>query len=123
MAGVDIQAKVRNGLAKAIKATGSSSSELVYLVVTSTTAISPLDTGVITSTETLLPNAIFKSFDKSIDGTNVLTGDRALVSDNAVIVKAGDIIKQGTDKYVIIDVEVKAPASEALAYISQVRLK
>ena len=123
MAGVDIQAKVRNGLAKAIKATGSSSSELVYLVVTSTTATSPLDTGVITSTETLLPNAIFKSFDKSIDGTNVLTGDRALVSDNAVIVKAGDIIKQGTDKYVIIDVEVKAPASEALAYISQVRLK
>ena len=123
MAGVDIQAKVRNGLAKAIKATGSASSESVYLVVTSTTAASPLDTGVITTTETLLPNAIFKSFDKSIDGTNVLTGDRALVSDNTVIVKTGDIIKQGTDKYVIIDVEVKAPASEVLAYISQVRLK
>ena len=66
---------------------------------------------------------VFKSFDKSIDGTNVLAGDRVLVSDNTVIVKTGDTIKQGADKYVIIDVEVKAPASEVLAYISQVRLK
>ena len=48
MGSANIQAKIKKGLAKAVNKTGSSNSELVYLVSKSVTAGSPLSPGTTT---------------------------------------------------------------------------
>jgi hypothetical protein len=118
-----IQAKIKKGLAKAVSKTGSASSDLVYLVSKATTSGTPLAPGATTSTNVLLPNAIFKSYDALTVNSNILSGDRQLVCDNVTAIKQGDVIQQGTSFYIVIDIDIKAPTSDVLVYIAQVRLK
>ena len=119
MSASSIQAKVKKGLAKAIAATGSPTSEPVYLVV-KTQAGTPLSPSVTEST-TLLVNAIFKSYDKFLTDINIQAGDRQLVSNSDVTVSQNDIIRQGLTDYIVVAVDARTPASEALVYISQCR--
>ena len=123
MSSASIQAKIKKGLAKAQFKTGSSNSDIVYLVKTTVTADTPLAPGVSTTVKTELKNAIFKSYDAKLVDINILAGDRQLVCDNVTVVKQGDIIEQGASKYLVVDVDIKAPTSDVLAYIPQLRLK
>ena len=122
MGSANIQAKIRNGLAKAVNKTGSSNSELVYLV-TKSDAGTPLNPLPQTETQTLLVNAIFKSYSKFLTDVSIKAGDRELVSDSDVEIKANDIIRQGSSEYIVVSVSLSAPTSDVLNYISQVRLK
>ena len=119
----NIQAKVKAGLAKAIAATGSNSSDAVYFVSESSTAGTPLSPGTAGSSRILLTNAVFKSYNAKMFNDTILAGDRMLVCDNVTPIKQGDKIQQGDSFYIVINVDIKAPASDVLAYIAQVRLK
>ena len=121
MSASSIQAKVRAGLAKANMATGSSTSLPIYLVA-KTQSGTPL-TPSVAETLTLLPNAIFKSYDKGLTDISIQTGDRQLVSDSSTPVKQGDTIRQGSSDYVVVSVDDKSPVFEPLVYVSQVRLQ
>lgn len=123
MSSASIQAKIKKGLAKAQFKTGSGNSDIVYLVKTTVTAGTPLAPGVSTTVKTELKNAIFKNYDAKLVDINILAGDRQLVCDNVTVVKQGDIIEQGASKYLVVDVDIKAPTSDVLAYIPQLRLK
>ena len=123
MSSANIQAKVKAGLAKANKAVGSSSSEKIYVVKETITGGGPLGGGTSTSVSTLLTNAVFKSFDAKLFGGTMIAGDRVLVCDNVTVIKQGDTIQEGTAKYIVINIDIKAPTSDVLAYILQVRLK
>ena len=123
MSSASIQDKIKKGLAKAQFKTGSSNSDIVYLVKTTVTADTPLAPGVSTTVKTELKNAIFKSYDAKLVDINILAGDRQLVCDNVTVVKQGDIIEQGASKYLVVDVDIKAPTSDVLAYVPQLRLK
>ena len=123
MGSSNIQAKVKRGLAKAINKTGSSSSQKVFIVKESGGNNDPLNPVTPTSQTIELVNAIFTEYDtNSIDG-NIQAGDRKLVSNNDVPVVIGETITQGTTSYIVIDVDTKAPTSDVLAYISQVRVQ
>ena len=122
MSSISIQSKIKAGLAKAINKTGSSSSELVYLVSKVKTGRTLTAPPTVVKTDVLLINAIFKSYDKALFDVNILVGDRQLVAGNDVAIKQGDTIKQGTSLYTVIAVDVKAPTSDVLAYICQLRL-
>ncbi len=122
MAAFDIQSKIKKGLARAINKTGSPSIDKVYLMQkTFSGGDTPLDTPTVTVLPVLLFDAIFKSYDKELIGGNIVAGDRELVSNSDVEIKTGSIIKQGNDEFVVISVDVKAPTSDVLLYISQVR--
>ena len=123
MAASNIQSKVKAGLAKAVKATGSSASQLVYLVSNDAQQSTPLNPQAGRETYVLLPNAVFKSYDAKMFNETILAGDRMLVSDNDNAIKQGDTISQGEWFYKVVSVDIKAPTSETLVYISQVRLK
>ena len=124
MASVDIQAKIKAGLAKAINKTGSASSPKVYLVSeTVTGGDTPLDEPTIVTNDILLKDAIFKSYDQSLVGGNINQGDRQLVSNNDVPITTGDTIKAGDDIYAVISIDESGPAGDVLRYISQVRLQ
>ena len=117
-----IRGRIKQGLAKAINKTGSPSIDKVYLMQkTVVGGDTPLDTPTVTVTSVLLVDAIFKSYDKELIGGNIAAGDRELVSNNDVEIQTGDIIKQGNDEFIVIDVDVKAPTSDVLCYIAQVR--
>ena len=123
MSSANIQAKIKAGLAKANKAVGSSTSKKIYVVKETITGGGPLGGGTSTSVSTLLTNAVFKSFDAKLFGGTMIAGDRVLVCDNATVIKQGDTIQEGTAKYIVINIDIKAPTSDVLAYILQVRLK
>lgn len=122
MGSADIQAKVRKGLAKATAKTGSSSSDLVYVVkVVESGGDSPLNPPTQTPTDVLLVDAIFQSYEVDlIDGT-IRAGDRRLVANGDVEILTDEVIKQGAVEYKVISVDIKAPTSDVLAYIAQVR--
>ena len=121
MSAASIQAKVKAGLAKAITAVGSSTDLPIYLVkpTQAGTPLAPLTT----ETLTLLPNALFKSYQQGLTDINIKAGDRQLVSDSDNEVKQNDIIRQGGDNYIVIAVDKRAPSGSPLVYISQVRLQ
>lgn len=121
MGSADIQAKIKRGLAKAVNKTGSLASDKIYLVSEIRTGGDGVTPPTITSADILLVNAIFKSYDASMIDTEILTGDRMLVSDDSVAIKQGDKIKEGSKEYVVVNVDIKSPTSDRLAYISQVR--
>ena len=123
MGSASIQAKIKAGLAKAVNKTGSASSEKVYLASSTTTAGTPLSPGTTTTTSTELVNAIFKNYAKGLVDVSIKAGDRQLVSDGSVEVNTGDIINQGTARYIVVSVSVSAPTSDVLNYISQVRVQ
>lgn len=121
MSAASIQAKVKAGLAKAKIAVGSSTDLPIYLVsiTKSGTPLVPVNT----ETFTLLPNALFKSYQQGLTDINIKAGDRQLVSDSDNEVKQNDIIRQGNDNYIVIAVDKRAPTGSPLVYISQVRLQ
>ena len=123
MSAASIIANIKKGLGNAAAATGSPLSDKVYLVKSVTVGGGPLGGGTTTNTNTLLPSALFKSFDSKLFGGTMLAGDRVLVSDNVTAITQGDTIQQGASFYIVVAVDIKAPQSEVLAYISQVRLK
>ena len=124
MGSANIQAKIKKGLAKTVNKTGSSNSEIVYLVQkTNTGGNTPIDPPVTTETLVELVNAIFKNYDTSLIGGNIVAGDRKLVSDNTVLISVGDIIRQGTTNYIVIDLGEAAPTSDVLVYTPQVRVQ
>jgi hypothetical protein len=123
MSSSSISSKVTKLLAKAVVLTGSVNSAKVYLVRKSTTAGGPLSPGVTTSTSTELKNAVFVDYDAKMFNINILAGDRKLVCDNAVIIKQGDEITQGSASYIVISLGINAPTSDVLSYSPQVRLK
>ena len=124
MGSANIRAKIQKGLAKAINKTGSDGSDKIYLIQkTVTGGDTPLSPVTETETEVLLANAIFKSFDKDQFSGEIQTGDRMLVSDYTVPVSNGDIIEEGGTRYIVISQDVKAPTSDTLVYISQVRVQ
>ena len=123
MASADIQARIKKGLARAVKKTGSSDSQKVYIIKESGGNNDPLNPVTPTSQTIELVNAIFTEYDtNSIDG-NIQAGDRKLVSNKDVAVVIGETITQGASSYIVIDVDTKAPTSDVLAYISQVRVQ
>ena len=123
MSAANIQAKIKKGLARAVSKTGSPTSELIYLVSETTTAGTPIAPGVTTTANLLLVDGIFNEYDAKLFDGNILAGDRRLVCNSDVIIKQGDTIKQGTVFYTVVSVDIKAPTSDVLAYIAQVRLK
>ena len=56
-------------------------------------------------------------------GGAMLASDRALVCDNVTSIKQGDTIQEGAALYIVVAVDIKAPTSDVLAYILQLRLK
>ena len=123
MAAKDIQKKIKRGLSKAINKTGSSDSDLVYVEKTIVTGGdgTPLNTGTTSVQNVLLVDAIFKSYNKKYFGETIKAGDRQLVSNNDVVINIDDIIVQGNERFKVIDVEIKAPTSDVVCYICQVR--
>lgn len=123
MSSSTIQAKIRAGLKRAQKKAGSATSEKVYLIKSSTTSGTPLAPGVTTTSQVELTNAIFIDFEAKRFDINILAGDRELICDNVNIVKQGDVIKQGSLTYYVVNIEIIAPTSDVLAYLPQLRLK
>ncbi|HHZ97788.1 MAG TPA: hypothetical protein EYN67_20105 [Flavobacteriales bacterium] len=124
MGSANIQAKIKKGLAKAINKTGSTTSEKVFLIqMINTGGNTPIDPPVITENPVELKNAIFKNYDKSLIGGNIIAGDRQLVCDNVNIISAGDTLEQGSTRYTVIDLGEIAPTSDVLVYMPQVRVK
>lgn len=124
MGSANIQAKIRKGLAKAINKTGSASSEKVFLIqMINTGGNTPINPPVVTETPIELVNAIFKEYNQSLIGGNIVAGDRQLVCDNTVVISVGDTIEQGTTRYTVIDLGQAAPTSDVLVYMPQVRVK
>ncbi len=120
MAGIDIQSKVKRGLSKAAKATGSG--DLVYLVRETQTGGTPLSPPTITTERILLVNAIFKNI-KINQMTNSLIqhGDRELIADADVVLKLNDKIEQGSRKMYVVANEPVEPAGVNLVYKCIVR--
>ncbi len=123
MSSSQIQKRIKAGLKRAQKKTGSTTADKVYLVSKVTTAGTPLAPGTTTSTNIELVNATFTEYDtNSIDGS-IQAGDRKLVSNNDVAIVVNERIIQGSTTYIVIGVDTKAPTSDVLAYISQVRVQ
>jgi hypothetical protein len=114
---------VKDLLAEAISLSGSITSEKIYVIKETITGGGPLGGGTTSSVTTLLPDAVFKSYDAKLFGDTILAGDRMLVSDNATVINQGDTIQEGSVFYIVINIDIKAPTSDVLAYIAQVRLK
>ena len=123
MSSSQIQKRIQAGLKRAQKKTGSPSADKVYLVKSVTTAGDPVTPGTTTSTSTELVNAIFINYDAKQFDINILAGDRKLICDNVTQVEQGDTITQGPLSYYVVNIEVVAPTSDALAYMPQLRLK
>jgi hypothetical protein len=123
MSSLELSQDVKNLLAEAQKLAGSSTREKIYVIKETITGGGPLGGGTTSSTTTLLPNAVFKSYDAKLFGDTILAGDRMLVCDNATVINQGDTIQEGTVFYIVINIDIKAPTSDVLAYILQVRLK
>jgi hypothetical protein len=123
MSSASLRAEIKSLLAEAAALAGSPDSDLIYVVKSTTTGGGPLGGGTTTEVTTLLPNAIFKGYDSKLFNDTILAGDRMLVCDNVTAIKQGDTIKQGSVFYIVVNVDIKAPTSDVLAYMPQVRLK
>ncbi len=121
MAGVDVQAKIKKGLAKANEKLGKG--DLTHLLKeTKSGGGTPLDPPVITTEQILLVDVVFKSISQDlINGTSILQGDRVMVANGDVVLTQNDVIQQGSSKMTIQDIDVKNPAGVLLAQICIVR--
>ena len=120
MAGVDIQAKVKRGLAKAVNKTGSG--DLVFLVRETQSGGTPINPPIITTERILLVNAIFKNINiNQMTNSLIQQGDRELISDSDVELKLNDKIEQGARKMYIISNDPVEPAGVVLVYKTVVR--
>ena len=120
MAGIDIQAKVKRGLSKAVNATGSG--DLVYLVKETQTGGTPITPPTITTENILLVDAIFKNINiNQMTNTLIQEGDRELISSSDVALSINDKIEQGARKMYIVSTKPSEPAGVVLVYKSIVR--
>ena len=124
MSYIDVNKAVKAGLASATAAVGIISPRALktYLVTKEVTGDDPFTVGTSVSTYTELVNAVWQDVDKSlIDGTNILTGDRMLVSDSSVAIAVGDLLTVGVsgiygDEFRVISVDVSRPSNYVLSY-------
>ncbi len=123
MSSYELRQDVKDLLAEATSLAGSSTSQKIYVIKETITGGGPLGGGTTSSVTTLLLNAVFKSYDAKLFGDTILAGDRMLVCDNVTAINQGDTIQEGTVFYIVINIDIKAPTSDVLAYIAQVRLK
>lgn len=116
-----IRAEVQEGLAQAAAELKGANDDPINLVKRAAggTLIAPTAT----ETKTELINAIFTALDTNIFNGEIKSVDRQLVSDHEVHVEIGDLIEQGSKRYLVVDQDVKAPLTEVLVYISHVRLQ
>jgi len=120
MSGFDIQQKVKNGLSKAVTATGGSG-VIVELRVVSIVS-DPINGDVETESWVTLVDAIFKSYDKKlIDGDMITTADRELVSNSDVDITQNAIVRSDGIKYIVQSVDKASPAGVTLVYKSHCR--
>lgn len=120
MAGSDIAAKVKAGLAKA-QAAVSDGKNLVEIEI-ETLVRDPINGDQVTSEWQTLTDAIFKSYNKNqIDGVNVLAGDRQLVANGDIEIKQGAKVRAYGENYIIVDIDFKKPSDVLLAQICQCR--
>ena len=120
MSGIDIQAKVKSGLAKATAAIGSG--DKVYIQRKTETAGTPLNPGTVSTESIELVDAIFKSISLTqADNTLVQLGDRYLISNSDVEIKLNDIITQGSRQMIVVSPSVVEPSGVVLVYKSIIR--
>lgn len=120
MAGIDIQAKVRRGLSKAVGATGSG--DLVYLVKETQSGGTPITPPTITTENILLVDAIFKNISiNQMTNTLIQEGDRELISNSDVVLSLNDKIQQGSRLMYVVSTKPSEPAGIVLVYKSIVR--
>ena len=120
MAGADISAKLKAGLAKGTAATTSADALKVFKVNITDTS-SAFSLGGTTETYTELKNAMFQTFDKmNIDSQLIEQGDRVMSCDNAVEINVNDVIslgdQEGGDRFRVIDNGVVSPSGYVIAY-------
>lgn len=121
MNGVDIQNKVKAGLAKAGIKTGDGSSA-ICVNKKSYTAGTPITPPVETVTPILLVDAIVKSYNTYlIDNDLIRGGDKQLVCNGDIEILQNDEISVNGKIHSVIAVDVKKPSNVALAYIAQIR--
>jgi len=122
MSSSSIRASIKSGLAEAIAAVGSPNSDKIFKIeIISTGGSTPIDLPTTDENPVELVNALFKSYDTKQFNDNIRAGDKQLVSDSDVAITEGDIIRQGETDFVVIATDTKAPTSDVLVYISQVR--
>ena len=122
MAGSDIAAKVKAGLAKA-QAAVSDGGNLVQLVVKQTIK-DPINGDQVTETLAELKNAILKSFDKRlINGETIMESDRQLVCDGDTELLQGAVIQAYGKRYTVHNAGDKKPSEVRLAQICHLRLQ
>ncbi len=122
MGSLQIQARIKAGLARAVLKTGSPTADKVFLITTTSTGTAT-EIGTVTETPTLLLNAIFVSYNINLIGANIQVGDRELISDSDVTIPSGSTIRQGSTDYIVIGPSPVAPTSDVLVYRTQVRVK
>jgi len=125
MSASSIRDKIKAGLKKAITAVGSTDSDKIYKIdrIRSGGGSTPIDLPVFDETPILLVDAIFQSYLTKEFNENIKAGDKKLVSNSDVEITEGDIIRQGDTDFIVVATDTKAPTSDVLAYISQVREK
>jgi hypothetical protein len=126
MSAVDVQAKVRSGLAKAKAAVGEADSPIVYLtVITGGGGNDPFNQTPLITVNTELPNAVFKNIARGTMNNSSLIkeGDRELVCDGDNEIKQNAIITQGAKEFIVVDIIVSEPFGYPISYRPIVRLK
>ena len=122
MSGLDIQAKVKLGLARANLATGNGTNSIVLSVKTIAPGGSPINPPVVSYSYVTLVDAIVKSVDqKLIDNTFILATDEALVANGDVPLSVGDKLTVNGNGYVIITVKTSNPTNVILSYNAVIR--
>lgn len=117
MAGIDIQAKVKAGLAKAVNATGGNGVGLVYLVQKTGGGGTPINPIAPTENNVLLVDAILKGVNYAqLSGGLATSGDLNIVANGDVEIKQSDIILTDEGRYIVGSVTKSAPAGVVLSY-------
>ena len=121
MAGLDIQARVMLGLAKANLATGNGSS-VVYLIKETDNGGTPINPIAPTIENITLTDAVVKSINNNlVDNTLVFATDSMLISNGEVEIKQGDRISVNGSEMKVVSVTVSKPYDVVLSYTSVIR--
>lgn len=124
MSSITIRDKIKSGLKKAIAAVGSDNSDKIFKIDRiSTGGCTPIDPPIFDELPILLVDALFQSYNTKQFNETIRAGDKKLVSNSDVAITEGDIIRQGETDFIVIATDTKAPTSDVLVYISQVREK
>ncbi len=120
MAGVDVAAKIKKGLAKVNVKLGSG--ELVYLVRETTSGGTPISPPTVITETILLLNAVLKTIKlNQMTNTLIQEGDRELITDSDVEINVNDKIIQGNRKMTVVSAEPVIPIGAVLVYKCVVR--